>query len=545
MVRTAPLRRAAAALAAAGLTATAAPAPAQTGFDLESFRPMPNRQDDALGLASTRALAPLQLSVGAFVGYARNLLVELDASGTRQRSVVSDHLPTHVLAALGIADWFELGVDVPIVVYRDGEALDGLSTAAPEHGAGLGDVRVIPKLRVLDPAEGFGLAVVVDTRLPTGDRARLMGGGFGVEPKLAAELPVGSARLLANAGYRLRDRVVFGDLVVGDALTFGIAGDLPVAGVHVIPEVAGEVPLAAADDGLQASAGLEGRLGVRAALGDGLSLDVGGGVGLLSAAGTPDFRTFLGLQWTSAAAEVAEPEPEPEPPPHPVDGDGDGIPDEADRCPTEPEDMDGFEDEDGCPDLDDDQDGIPDAQDRCPREPEDMDGFEDEDGCPDLDNDQDGILDHLDKCPNEAETLNGEDDDDGCPDVTTEQAFEVTCVGVDLETIHFGYADAKLTPGSLPVLDRMARILTSATYITKVRIEGHTDARGSKEFNLELSRRRSEAVRDYLVQEGVAPERLEAAAMGEQAAIADNTTAEGRRKNRRVAFIITAQDRCK
>src|SRR6185312_8749748 len=83
------------------------------------------------------------------------------------------------------------------------------------------------------------------------------------------------------------------------------------------------------------------------------------------------------------------------------DRDGDGIKDNADKCPDQPEDKDGFQDEDGCPDLDNDGDGLNDAIDKCPNDPEDKDGFEDEDGCPDPDNDNDGIADKDDKCPNE------------------------------------------------------------------------------------------------------------------------------------------------
>ena len=134
------------------------------------------------------------------------------------------------------------------------------------------------------------------------------------------------------------------------------------------------------------------------------------------------------------------------------DRDGDGIKDDYDQCPDEPEDYDGFQDEDGCPDPDNDQDGIPDKDDACPLvpedrdgdqdedgcpegaegdrdgdgvpddvdacpdEPEDRDGFEDEDGCPDPDNDQDGILDADDLCPNQAEDRDGFEDEDGCPD---------------------------------------------------------------------------------------------------------------------------------
>ncbi len=99
-----------------------------------------------------------------------------------------------------------------------------------------------------------------------------------------------------------------------------------------------------------------------------------------------------------------------------IDSDGDGIPDDVDQCPDVPEDKDGYQDEDGCPDFDNDNDGIFDAQDQCPNEPEDFDGFQDEDGCPDLDNDGDGIPDKLDKCPNTPEDIDGYQDDDGCPD---------------------------------------------------------------------------------------------------------------------------------
>ena len=125
----------------------------------------------------------------------------------------------------------------------------------------------------------------------------------------------------------------------------------------------------------------------------------------------------------------------------PKDSDGDGIPDNLDKCRDQPEDLDGFEDSDGCPDPDNDQDGlidsadkcpnaagpvqnegcprtdkdgdgIEDSVDRCPSEPEDKDGFEDSDGCPDLDNDADGVPDGLDRCPLAAGPL----ENAGCPD---------------------------------------------------------------------------------------------------------------------------------
>ncbi len=98
------------------------------------------------------------------------------------------------------------------------------------------------------------------------------------------------------------------------------------------------------------------------------------------------------------------------------DNDGDGIPDDKDRCRDAAEDFDGFQDEDGCPDPDDDNDGVPDAEDKCRNQPEDRDGFEDQDGCPDPDNDKDGIPDKADQCPNAPEDFDGYQDEDGCPD---------------------------------------------------------------------------------------------------------------------------------
>src|SRR5207247_153809 len=98
------------------------------------------------------------------------------------------------------------------------------------------------------------------------------------------------------------------------------------------------------------------------------------------------------------------------------DSDGDGIPNAKDKCPLVPEDKDGFQDDDGCPDPDNDGDDVPDGEDKCPNDPEAVDGFQDDDGCPDPDNDHDGIPDVKDKCPNEPETVNGIKDDDGCPD---------------------------------------------------------------------------------------------------------------------------------
>ena len=118
------------------------------------------------------------------------------------------------------------------------------------------------------------------------------------------------------------------------------------------------------------------------------------------------------------------------------DTDGDGLLDDVDKCPSVPEDFDGFEDADGCPEADNDRDGVPDVADRCPSLAENVDGVDDGDGCPegggtapppanpgalppapvaDDDPDKDGIKGPDDKCPNEPEVYNGVTDGDGCP----------------------------------------------------------------------------------------------------------------------------------
>jgi outer membrane protein OmpA-like peptidoglycan-associated protein len=251
------------------------------------------------------------------------------------------------------------------------------------------------------------------------------------------------------------------------------------------------------------------------------------------------------------------------PAPRPRDRDGDGIPDKEDRCPTEPEDKDGFQDEDGCPDPDNDQDGILDRVDRCPLEPEDKDGFQDEDGCPDPDNDQDGLADADDRCPNEAgpkenggcpdkdkdgdtvvdrldkcPDVPGAPDNDGCP---KQKFIVVTKEKIELkQKVHFQTDKSRIMPDSFAMLNEIAAVLKDRPEV-RVRIEGHTDARGAMAHNMTLSQARADSVRAYLVGRGVDAGRMEARGYGPTQPIADNRTQAGREQNRRVEFIITAQ----
>ncbi len=255
----------------------------------------------------------------------------------------------------------------------------------------------------------------------------------------------------------------------------------------------------------------------------------------------------------------------------PKDTDRDGLDDDVDDCPRKPEDKDGFQDTDGCPEDDNDADGIADTIDDCPLEPEDRDGTDDTDGCPDLDNDKDGIADTIDQCPDQAEDADGFADDDGCPDCDNDGDGVLECPDVidqcpaeagpgtpdgcppkyDLivvtetkielkQTVYFDTKKAVIKSRSFELLDQVAQALTDYSTIT-VRIEGHTDSQGKDKFNKKLSQNRADAVRKYLIKKGIDASRMEAIGFGEEVPIADNRTKDGRAQNRRVEFFITAR----
>lgn len=254
------------------------------------------------------------------------------------------------------------------------------------------------------------------------------------------------------------------------------------------------------------------------------------------------------------------------------DRDHDGILDDVDRCPDTPEDQDGFQDTDGCPDLDNDADGIPDATDKCPNTPEDRDGFEDQDGCPESDNDKDGILDRVDKCPNEPEdddgwdsldgcpdpdndadgildvndlcpfepeTVNGYADNDGCPD--EEQVRVVGDKIVLDDRVHFFVNSAVIRHVSYPLLERLVRLVAQHPEYTHVSIEGHADERGPEDFNRKLSEERARSVLEFMVKRGIARARLSSQGFGSSRPLVDKKNEYAWLLNRRVEFTVTRQ----
>ncbi len=171
---------------------------------------------------------------------------------------------------------------------------------------------------------------------------------------------------------------------------------------------------------------------------------------------------------------------------------------------------------------------MPDDSDKCPRV-----AAKTADGCP-PDGDGDGIPDAQDKCPTQPETRNGFQDKDGCPDVVPKTVQRFTGA---IKGITFDSGKDVIRKPSFKVLDKAAAVLTQFGDL-KLQIDGHTDDQGKRDFNLDLSRRRAQAVVKYLVDKGIAAGRLKAEGYGPDKPVADNKKASGRAKNRRIEFSI-------
>lgn len=200
------------------------------------------------------------------------------------------------------------------------------------------------------------------------------------------------------------------------------------------------------------------------------------------------------------------------------DKDGDGIKDSEDKCP----DVKGIAALAGCPDAD--GDGITDKEDKCPA----VKGTKELNGCPDADGD--GIADSDDKCPLVA----GIKENKGCPEVKEEviKVFTQALTGILFET-----GKDVIRPSSFTILNDVVRIMKENPEFNLV-INGHTDNVGDDAKNLDLSQRRADAVKKYLADNGVEAGRMTSKGFGETMPVAENNTAAGRTKNRRVEFKV-------
>jgi large repetitive protein len=611
---------------------SASQASAQRSADVHFFRP-------ALfsgGIFSVDRASPAnkwQPGFKFFFNYEQSPL-RLNFPGYGEEDIISNAQVFNLQAQFGIQKWLELAIDFPVARYSltSNEASDlvegfeRLAVNDPKTNVGYPnatplDMRIGIKVPFLD-WNGLQLAVAVIGSLPLGDEEYFGGEkSFTLLPELIAGWNWRSLALAVNLGYRLRQRnsVVWEDpakkdgevplLNFDDEFTFSFGALFQLHRVIAIgAEVYGVVPVITGgydvttksieynDSTKCTTAGatppcdvvtsrrldlpqttvMEALGGVVITPVTGVNIALGAGAGVLGDERRTALRIFAGISWLPGA----------EGPTIARDRDGDGIPDDKDECPDQAEDKDGFQDEDGCPDLDNDGDGIPDTLDKCPNEPEDKDGFQDDDGCPDPDNDGDGICDPwveqrgemgkypckgvdkcpneaedkdgfqdddgcpdpdndgdgiadaTDKCPNEPETKNGYQDEDGCPDEVPGQVVMGKGKIEIKDKIRFKKGAAEIDPTSNSLLDEIAKVVLANPQAGRIRIEGHTDNVGPKNKNQTLSQKRAESVKAYLVKKGVKADRLIAVGYGPSRPIASNKTAEGKAKNRRVEFIV-------
>ena len=536
--------------------------------------------------------AHLAWDVGLNINYADDPLVLFQRDSvddlTRVVRLLERRADAHFHGAIGLFGFMQLGVDLPLTFHQSrDEIATGTLGLSDVNNTGVGDLGISAKFRILsEEYAGVALAVMpkvsITTANPTGEYLgeRTTSGQL----QIALSKNVDAWRIAANVGALFRQNLPSRSIglnidheLIG---RLGVGYDLkPDTGVPITVDIASELFTQLKRPFKQSNTtGLEALAGASVAITDLVSVYAGGGFGILNAYSIPDYRAFAGVRLSSRDH----------------DRDDDGIVDRSDACPEEPEDEDGHEDSDGCPDPDNDSDGVLDTDDLAPNLPEDKDGFQDDDGKPDPDNDADGVRDTDDSCPNEAgpvdndgcpykdddadgvvgaselcpqepEDIDGFQDDDGCPDLDNDndgvldtvdncpnepgsvrhsgckkkQLVKITAEKIELlQRVYFDTGKSTIRKRSHALLDNVVRVLKAHSKVKRVRVEGHTDSRGSAASNQRLSQARAESVMTYLTTAGLAPERLEATGYGESRPIDTNKTRSGRANNRRVEFVI-------
>ncbi|MCE9578208.1 MAG: OmpA family protein [Deltaproteobacteria bacterium] len=398
-------------------------------IDLNQFRPAIDSRG-YFTVNASQVLGKNELSFGlGGLDWGHAMLSFKDGAKTYD---IKDVIAATLIAAYGLKFGpaeIEIGASAPFVIMSGDRGPDNPGDPGNPNddlkyklsGQGIGNVGLHLKTRFLKTSKGpkIGLGLIASAYLPTvSPKAKWLGEGKLV-PQLSLVLDKefgkqSELRLALNVGIRIRSQS-FTDTDGGvdnapttgqkiEAKTelpvgFGVAYAISPQKFDIVGEVVGAIPLGATN-----YFPLEALAGVKLYLARNSFLSLGGGTGLMHGkGGNPDYRAFIGIVFE----------------PNIGDRDGDGIKDDIDKCPDQPEDYDGFEDEEGCPDPDNDRDGILDEDDKCPNVPETKNDFEDEDGCPDgtkNDRDGDGILDEVDQCPDDPEDKDGFEDTDGCPD---------------------------------------------------------------------------------------------------------------------------------
>ena len=345
--------------------------------DTSTWRPSVD-PEAGLALEPVVTPGPWQANVGVWLQYEQAPVSVRDPAGSGMLHPVRHALGIDLVAALGLGERAEVGVDVPASLWQDGDSnLPGSVAAGGSVPATrLGDLALRGKVTIVSNDRqgvrtGPGLAAVASVALPTGDPAAFLSdASLTSSLALDAAYGIGFAELRASLGYFLRTErrtvpnapngVTFGDEIpwsVGVVVRPKAIAPAIDSGDRQIWELAGHGWLPAgpvAPFGAGASLLSPALLALSDRISLGSSRDFfmvcGGEVGLDTAIGVPVVRGVLSLGWA----------------PRKHDRDDDGVPDDVDECPDLPEDRDGIQDKDGCPEDDADGDEIPDTLDACP-----------------------------------------------------------------------------------------------------------------------------------------------------------------------------------
>lgn len=520
----------------------------------------------------------------------------------QQTRIVSDVVQGDALLALSY-DRLRVGLDLPVYL---------LATGVDGDESGLGDVGAELRLGFLDPEKDpFGFALHGRLNLPTASVQTALGeSGLGYEAGAIVDVRLDDTTLLVNAGTQGRPEIALDNVTVGDQLYWrlGLAQSLLDDDGGGLAAEAGGAWIYGEELTNTPAVPIEGLLTGWLRFGD-MVLRAGAGVGITEGIGAPDARALLSLGYE---------------PPLVADQDRDGIADGDDECRTEPEDVDGYQDVDGCPDPEtlvsvrfEDEDGQPLEGVRMAVEGAGLnqelttrtahplhpgtytlrataEGFvplsstievpaASEHEVTKVLNRPHGMLDIQivgpDGRPVDARlsvdggdrgrtggqayqvkvnpgahtvraTANGYRVAEVTVDLdsaTTEQVVlvmepsrvVVTVEKVELrEKVQFDYNRTTIKAESHPLLDDVAQVLKDHPELTRLRIEGHTDERGSEDYNQRLSEGRAEAVRAYLVDKGVEPDRLRSLGLGESKPLDEASNEAAWEKNRRVEMWI-------
>lgn len=488
----------------------AAPTLAQTSvqtFDLERLSFNPGAKGSlVLGTGQALSKGALRLSLAA--QYQHNpLLYHVD--GAVAGAVVGSRLSAHLVAAYGITDWLELGLQLPVTLVQTGSDLSAQGIARVD-GVGLGSPLVQGQFTILSQKRGapMDLGGVIGLTLPIGSGGSLgRDTGVAFVPRVGAGRTFGAkVRLGLEVGAVIKQSVNLSSYPqhltdeVGSIMTVGAVVSTVGAGLRGELNARALVPLTRTSPGFELLAAARYPL-----MSGGFELFAAAGPGFGRMPGIPAFRALAGFAWNPSLAPACQ--------------------EESGYALTD------------CPALDFDRDGISNAADACP-EVAGVGGLQ---GCADKDDDGDGVMNLADACP----AVKGAGAD-GCVAVEAPVAAPVAVVAPLVvieqqqltikEEIFFAPGTSTVLAQSFALLKQTAALLNAHPELAKVQILGHTDNQGSRDSNLALSLRWADAVRAFLINEGVAASRLLAKGRGPDQPIASNDSAAGREQNRRVEF---------